>query len=706
MALLVLPLIVIVLNGLRVRNCNWPAGFSFFLLLPLCSAGFAATSGALCAFLLESRAQPFSRIIALSIPAVSIAASLIRLYVDPPIFAFDPFGGFFPGPIYDAAVVPEWRMVVYRLLNGLWMLAAISVGSALRKPGIARFGTATALCIAGLAAFAVRGALEIHLTHEDLTERLARKNTTEHFVVHSDPADGQTPQELALFLSDLEFRYAQLKDVLGTEPAGPVRVYRFATADQKKRLVGAAHTLFTKPWRREIFIQVDEFPGRRLRHELAHIFAAEFGDPLLGISLRFSPFPRLASGLIEGLAEASDYGDPKGDSTLHQSARALIDSGRAPPLHRVVGSGFSTLAGPSAYTIAASFCHYLLITHGAASLRRLYETAGDFQGIYDQTLDHLEQNWRAFLAQTPLTEKQLNQADEQFRQPAIFARPCARDVAVRVRQSDGLRSHRPGESVAIMRTLCVEDPGEPNHKLRLSYALAASSQDDEAIRHAEKLANDDRLTFPTRRRAAQFAAAIHFHSGHFEQAEQALQDAAALTTTEASERTVRVQQLSLKSEAARSTLGRVMFGRSATQRLDSVLALHLTQQFAEAFPNAALGPYLIGLRLAGRDDPLAAHYLFQACGPETTGDPSDSELRSRSPKTEPLPPIFERACLRALAKTAYAAAHLHLAEEAAQASLLEARNEAEKLRALDFLERVEWTRAAGSRETRAQEPQN
>ena len=46
---------------------------------------------------------------------------------------------------------------------------------------------------------------------------------------------------------------------------------------------------------------------------MAHVFAGAFGDPLFGVSLAWRwhgplPLPTLASGLIEGIAEAADAG--------------------------------------------------------------------------------------------------------------------------------------------------------------------------------------------------------------------------------------------------------------------------------------------------------------------------------------------------------------------------------------------------------------
>ena len=130
-----------------------------------------------------------------------------------------------------------------------------------------------------------------------------------------DVAQGYTQAELGLLLEDLEFRHDQLARILGVEPKQPITVYQFPSAEAKKELVGAGNTLYAKPWTREIFVQGERFPSARLRHEMAHVFAGEFGDPLFGIALSWRwrgpiPVPVLASGLIEGIAEAADASDP------------------------------------------------------------------------------------------------------------------------------------------------------------------------------------------------------------------------------------------------------------------------------------------------------------------------------------------------------------------------------------------------------------
>ena len=294
LAVLAAPLLLALLNAFRVRNCNLGAGFAFYALLPVGTALFAAPAGVLAGLAFPRR----GRLVAYLIPFVSVGWSLWRLYFDPPVFVFDPFGGYFPGPIYDEALRPPERLVHFRLVNLVWIATAIACAAAwLRRrsprrswvlPGV----VAVALLGASVGLFRQRGELGFHVDRNRLQEVLERETRSAHFVVHSDPSGDGTPEERALVMQDLEFRFDQLVRILGVAPRLPISVYLFPSAAAKKDLVGAGGTLYAKPWTQEIFIQAERFPARRLRHELAHVFASAFGDPIFGVSLAWvSPRP-------------------------------------------------------------------------------------------------------------------------------------------------------------------------------------------------------------------------------------------------------------------------------------------------------------------------------------------------------------------------------------------------------------------------------
>jgi hypothetical protein len=184
-----------------------------------------------------------------------------------------------------------------------------------------------------------------------------------------------------------------------------------------------------------------------------------------------------------------------------------------------------------------------------------------------------------------------------------------------------------------------------------------------------------------RARAASLAAAIHFHAGRFAPAEEAVRRALELATDEGEERTAHAKLRALGDPIARRTLGRVLFGDSATRSPDAAVAIYLIGEFARSFPDETLGPYLLARQLAWRDPRLALPQIDRACP------------QRPSAVARPLPPLFGRECLRMSGEAAFRAEDFARSRAAYQRLRDEAKNEAERLRAADFLERIAWEEA-------------
>jgi hypothetical protein len=696
LALLVVPLALSLANGLRVRNCSLLSGLGFFALLPLSTALFASTAGVLAGVLAPRR----GRLLAWALPVVSLAWTGWRLYADPAVFAFDPFGGFFPGPIYDEALRPPARLVHFRLANLVWIggavalaMAAVGRGRNPRRWRLKGLAVAVPLVAAGVALFVERGALGFHVRRSDLEAVLDRTLRTEHFVVHYASSAGKTPTDLALVAEDLEFRYAQLVETLGVEPAGPVTVWDFPSADVKKALVGAGHTLYAKPWTREIFLQTDRFPAGHLRHELAHVFAGAFGDPFFGIAFAWRwhgplPVPTLAMGLVEGVAEAADTSNPDGAATIHQEAAAMIADGLAPPVASVVGAGFTAQSGARAYTIAGSFTAFLLETRGAERLRALYRSAGNFSDVYRTPLANLEEEWRRYLAKQTVTERDRARASEHFRRPAIFKKVCARELAARVAEARSLERVAPARAVRLLEETCRDDPHEPTFRLELAQARAFAGERRAALEGLGRLAADADVTRPLHAAASNLAAEIHFHAKDYANAVAEQRRVLELATEDGDRRLATAKLRALETQSGRDTLGRALFGDAlGGAGADAVLTFHLLNEYARLHPGDRIGPYLVGRQLLTRAPAQALPYLRRAC------DDDDEPARGAKPDPEALPPLFERECRRMVAEAAYRLGDFERARVALMRLASEADDDAERLRALDMRARVTWAAA-------------
>jgi tetratricopeptide (TPR) repeat protein len=717
-AILAVPLLLSLGNAWRVRNCKLGAGLAFFALLPVCTGAFAAGTGAALASAIPGPRA--GRLAAFALPLLSVGWTLARLYRDPAVFAFDPFAGFFPGPIYDEALRPSLRLVWYRLANLTWLAAAMAVAHCLCRPSSRglrlalrplgnlvrpwpRVLVALALMAASFGWFEARGTLGFHVRHADLARILPRETRSPHFILRTDPA-AESDADIALAQQDLEFRYQQLVRILGVEPALPVTVYRFPSSAAKKDTVGAANTLYAKPWTREIFVQADHFPAQRLRHELAHIFASAFGDRLFGVSLAWHfvgplPWPTLASGLVEGMAEAADFDNPDGRATTHQEAAAMFALGKAPDLRRALGAGFTFESGPRAYTLVGSFCRFLLDAFGADKLRALYRSAGDFARVYGRDLASLEKDWRAFLSALPPDDSSRAQAEENFRRPAIFQKVCARELAARVSEARARLGTAPGEAVSLLSSACADDPSEPTFRLDLAEALVAAGESDRALAILAEAAASGTLTRPLRGRAASLEAGIHFRARRYAEAQAALEQALRTSTEDSDERFAKARLRALRDNRAAETLGRVLFGDERGRPLDAALALYLLTQFEGEARGDALGPYLVGRQLAVRDPKLAVDHLESACpfaerpkeNPVEAIIPRECRPWIIAPREETrLDSTFFKECRRLLGESAYLAGDLSTARAAYTWLSEHAEGTADRLRAQDFLQRIAW----------------
>jgi hypothetical protein len=682
-ALLVLPLLISVANAARVRNCSFAVGFAFFALLPLATVVYAAPAGVLAALAVPRR----SRLVAFAIPVVSLGWSLVRLYRDPAVFAFDPFGGYFPGPIYDEALRPPLTLLGFRLCNLVWIATAVTIGMAAGgrgwdprrwRPG--PLAAAVPLVAASIALYAMGGTFQFRITRGDLEQALDRTLTTDHFVVHY-ARGAKSRADVTLTAEDLEFRYHQLRDRLDVQPRLPITVWEFPSADVKKSLVGAGGTLYARPWTREIFVQTNRFPARVLQHEMAHVFAGTFGDRWFGMSLAWRwhgplPLPAFSVGLIEGVAEAvSGAADPDGDETIHEESRAMIEAGLAPPLASVVGASFSTLAGRRAYTIAGSFSSFLLATRGPEKLRALYRSAGNFTDVYRVPLADLEAEWRQFLSRQPLTTRGRAQASEEFRRPAIFKRVCARELAARLVEARAVQHDDPARAVALLEATCRDDPGEPSYRLALAEALARAGERERALVMLGRLAVDGGITVPLRTQAAGLAAEINFIAGDYVRANNEQARAVELASSEVERRQALARLDALADPTARATLGRALFGAEVrTANDDPLLTFYLITEYARLVPTDMLGPYLVGRQLLARDPARALPHLARACdsGPTT------------------LAPEFLRECRRMLVDAAYRIGDFPRARTALERLAADANGEADRLRALDLRARIDW----------------
>lgn len=635
-----LPLLLLLANGLRVRNCNYLAGLQFFALLPVCSAMMAATLGVVAGLLTKTRGR------ALWLGYGFVVGSLLwaglRSLNSPAIFAYDAFFGYFPGALYDEEVRVQTALYASRLMQMLFALAAVLLtarwlgGTELRlqtraAPGRRRLllGGAGLLLVA-LVTYSQGGRLGIYADEASLSERLPGQLETPHFVLRYRPG-GSVDRDLKLYVREHELRYLQLRELLGIEPiwepgwisrllglpsslgqkgrGQPVKVvsYLFDSVADKRRAMGAGGTYIAKPWRREIYIQHEAWPHPVLRHELAHVFAGAAGDWLFHLSMT-GVVPQL--GLVEGIAVAADR-RVTGNVSLHQSVHAMRQAGLMPPLDQVFsGLGFWSLPSGRAYTVAGSFVRYLLEQYGPPKLLAVYHDGGrpkDFARSYGLPFAELAARWLQFVETQPLPPQAREVERERLRRPAVFQKVCAHELAVRrERARELLGQGRESDAVALLQSVCHDDPGEPGHLVELAEAQVSSDQLADAQATAQRAIDHPGATVALRARLLSRLGDLAVLQGQLDKARQLYDSAAQLPLDEGTARTLLARRLAIDLPEVGPLLLQVLVGGQKPktglrrdERNDALNVYVLGQATARA-PQAGLVRYVLGRLLYQR----------------------------------------------------------------------------------------------------------
>ena len=602
---LLLPLAAILLNALRVRNCDLAAGIGWFAMLPMLSAAMGAGAGVLAGLVRPWRGRLGPAALAVAIVVASVAWGVWRFYAAPPIFGYDPFVGYFAGTLYDEEVAITraflWARAYHVALLCGWLgLAALLLDSkrlTLSWPTLRARPLGSAVVAFAVAAtlWHGRATLGFQLSADDIARRLGGELRTAHFVLHYSPS-GPFAREIAAYAEDDELRWHELAELFGKTPAPPVHAFLFDTVAQKRALMGAAHTFIAKPWRREIYLQHDAWPQDVTKHELAHVFGGPFGDPIFGIARRGLQFN---VGLIEGLAVAASWpGNGVQALTPHQVVKVLRDARLVDEhtLASVMGPRFFGINAAQAYNVAGSFCRFLVDTRGMDKLLRLYHAAGagdSWRDIYGVDFDVLRDEWLKMIdAQTvPPVERAV--ALERLKRPSVFKRVCAHAQALRKQSAhEAAQAGDRARALAEWNAVCAEDDSPENALDRIEALVAAGdyARADEAL---GKLGHVDDVY---RARVLMLRADVAVLRGG-----EANYDAlAGLPLEEPVARLVTAKREISRWPASegRTQLLQILAAPAGTR--DAALDLVTLQKLADANPERALIHYLLGRQLYGR----------------------------------------------------------------------------------------------------------
>jgi tetratricopeptide (TPR) repeat protein len=422
---LAIPVIVISANAVFVKNCSFTQGAVLFGLIAVPAALFTHALG----FVVAVTVERWKKTAFVLLWLLLLSHIAFVTFVRPQIFAFNPILGFFAGLTYDETLDVLDRLILYRIgtvaFTGLLLLAALYITEQRKNrrenipttfPVIKRV-VAVVLFTIVCAIYGLSDRLGLSSSVSYIEESLGGKAVTDHFII-SYPDTLLKSLRLEQVVQLHEFYYDQLVKVLRVRPDRKIHTFLYASQEQKGRLIGASGTDFAKPWLRQLHINLSDVDGA-LRHELVHVLAADFGFPILQVGVN--------SGLIEGLAVAVDrvqYEEP-----IHRLAAMVFATGMAPDVSTLFSlSGFIKAPAGVSYTLAGSFCRYLIDRYGMRRFRLLYGT-GEFEIIYGSPLSALLQEWRKAINGYQFNDAELAKAGYLFKRRSIFGKECARVIA-------------------------------------------------------------------------------------------------------------------------------------------------------------------------------------------------------------------------------------------------------------------------------------
>lgn len=584
-----IPVVILALNSLRVRQCAPWEGLTFMVLGPAIGCALAAVTGVWTAALL--RGSGWSPWVAAAVPISGLLWGLWAFYVTPTVHVFGAFAGYFPGAIYDDLVPVPTRYITYRAVTLLAIVALVLLfdalwdrASELLDPGRGwryRFGAIlVGLAMLGLVAgaYGVGDQLGHWITADYLSEKLGKSEAGKHCMVHMPR---ETPPAVARrLIEDCDFQVARTRSLLGLESTEPVTAYFFRNRNEKKALIGVGRTLIAKPWRNEVYLQAAGWPHPVLGHEIAHAVLKDAGQGPFSVAGSFGgllPNP----GIVEGAAVALAW-DLRDDMDPDQWSRIMLDRDELPPANDLMSLGFSTLPPRRAYMAAGSLMRFLIATRGTDAFLR------DYHNGSIEDLDALETEWRAYLSEVPITDHERGIAEVALARSSIFTSVCPHRLAqLRADLAGDVAARDDARTIETCRAIVRIEENEPEAHASLVGALARTGNEAEARAELDTLRAAMNAPKPIVAAALEQYADASWTLGDLETAAALYDELLEIPRTDGPARQSEVKKLALAGSPEEQALVYEMLIEPSS----SPVAVHVAQELANVRTDG-LGQYL------------------------------------------------------------------------------------------------------------------
>ncbi len=429
--LLLVPWLMLTATLVWAPNCAYGTGLVYFIFFVAPSAVF----GVSIAFLIRQTRIRRGRLTLILVGLlIAIGGVVYDLGFHPQFFTLNHVFGGVMGPIYDEEFDFRWGLVFFRILTLALAALCVIAGRIVRlrklhpqsdrslEPRRQLRGGAAIACSIVVAIYVFSAPLGINSPEWYIQRELGSALEIEDFTLFYDESrlDSDAVEQIAYLLA---FHQDKLDALFGEVDRDRIHVYLYPDPFTRERLTGARFTNVAPVWLQQPQMHVLDSESRRVfTHELVHIYAREFGLPLLNAS------PSV--GLVEGLAVALEA--PAGGPSAHdqmlaslvrqssedQQARAEDVVARLSPL------GFWGGRGAVSYTSAGSFIQFLIDEYDADRVRRVYRD-GRFERAFGQSADELADEWLTFLRSRRIVSAAAGPTSRRrFSVPSLFERRC------------------------------------------------------------------------------------------------------------------------------------------------------------------------------------------------------------------------------------------------------------------------------------------
>ncbi len=434
--LLAIPPVLYFVIHLFRGDCSFISGLKYYLLFtmtaPVVGVGIAA--------LVLLTGLKYKRSVFVLIFFLLLFNWVIDFYLYPQFFLFNAIFTYYPGVIYDEFIPITEKMIYYRAGIILFSFLVVVLERKIREETQSKrfwWGVGLLIGIPALS-WSVSNSAGLTTMKEEITNDFRDSIITEHFFILSE--EDMSPTEKYLVAVMHEAYYNQLVEFYGLKPKNILKSFIFKDNASKKRKLGVENADVAKPWLRVAFTTRPNLEST-LKHEIAHLFTAEFGWGPFEVAAGFDP------GLIEGSATAGDgfisgYDIDEFMSAVQRS-KHKVDPGKIFP-----GFAFFDVNPSLAYALSGSVSRYLIEKEGSAKFRE-YHAKGNAEAVYGKPVEHFFPGWAKKMStiKSDITPQVL---DFFFERQPLTRKTCPRYIAELMAEAGDLfRQKKYSEAVEV-----------------------------------------------------------------------------------------------------------------------------------------------------------------------------------------------------------------------------------------------------------------